>query len=182
MPTIPLDRVRAHIRQDETFDDAILETYVQAGIAAAEAYLETSLSRQEFDGEADVTSAGIITLNDNNVDNLQVLDEEGDLIECRQVGYSRYQVDLPACGGYLNDPFRYSDAPFRVRVRYQVGPSDADPLDPIIELGVLKFIAHVYSARGDESNNSGQVGLNSSVVSSGAAELWNMRKSIAFAS
>jgi hypothetical protein len=172
MSIIPLDLVRQHIRQDETIDNDLLSLYVEVAVVAAEEYCGRKFRTQRFDGELPVAN-GLLEMFDADARDLRLFDDDGNEIKITKIGRRRYRLGGGECSPY-------SEGRHSIRAIYDVGPLPNEPLDPVILAGCLKMIAHMYEFRGADSNTSGQVGLNSSVVSSGATEFWNLRKSIAF--
>lgn len=182
-PPAPLSRIRAHCRIDETYDDALLEAYWVAAIQAAEIYIGKPVTQRRFEGEVTISEAGRFKIPDADVADLEVTTIDGRPLQYRRVTGGRYLLEAdPACctptlGHY--GMAQYANASNRVLVNYRTGPGGSG-LDPLVEAGCLKFIAHMYENRGSEPTDSGQTGRNSSVITSGAVEFWNLLKSAAF--
>jgi hypothetical protein len=158
---LTMDAVRAHIKADDGDDDAVLSIYARAAIQAAEMHTGMRLSPGNVSDVVKEPYGNTFRLSS---------EPTGPVVAVITVNGQEQRYSVPASGKTVRLPFSVAPCGVGVEFRYRVGPADSEcgglvDTDPMIELGILKFIAHAWTNRGD--------GANAWATDSGASELWS---------
>ncbi len=169
--TLTLDTVREYLKLDQECEDATLSLYVQAAIKAAERTTGQALTPgwtvDVHEWPAERTQAFRLSATPNGAVVAKIF--VGGLIQHYPATVSGKQATLPVAVGC---------GVARVELRYRIGPPEElargllVDADPMIELGILKFVAHAYQCRGDDPNRW--------TTDSGALDLWRPLMTVAF--
>ena len=165
---LTMDAVREHIKLDAGDQDGLLKIYVDAAISAAERYTGRRMkpgrvvdSFQNPLGRMFKLSAepnGPVTARIHLPGHMKI-----EMLPKPEQRVAVLPVTL-GCGVAL------------LELDYATGPAcPSDGVinsDPMIELGVLKFVAHAFMNRGDSAGDW--------AVDSGAAQLWRSFRTIGF--
>lgn len=166
---ITLDTVRQHLRIDDGDDDAVMTIYTNAAIDAAERYTGRPIRAG--------TASEVVTQPMGSVFKLKG-EPTGPVTAVVDVGGRQMRYPAVASGGYARVPVTLECGVDSVEFQYPVGGNgecEADVLaasDPMTELGILQFIAHAWTNRGDAPNDW--------AVNSGAVRLWQSKRSAFF--
>lgn len=161
---LTLDAVRQHLKIDTTAEDAVLQIYLAAGIEAAERYTGRAVVGRVVTQRLEwKDGAAYAWLQYAPTGHVHVTIGDGAGRRLLPASIDGRRVFIPStfwCAPTVGD----------IQARYRVGPADGADGDPLIELGVLKFVAHAYGNRGDDPANWNQ--------DSGALACWRPYRSM----
>lgn len=165
---LTLDVLRSHVKADAGSQDDLLKLYASAAISAAERYTGRKLSPGDVVDRYWNPRAGAFKLSAKPSGPVTVRLYAGT--------YLLQQIMLNVSDGVVVLPATASCTVERVEATYRTGPCPEQggvlDADPMIELGVLKFVAHALMNRGDEPSDW--------AADSGAAALWRALRPINF--
>ena len=140
---LTIDTVRQHLKLDTTAEDALLTVYLDAGVQAAEQYTGRAVVSRTVTQRLEWRNGAAYAW-------LQYA-PSGHVYITSGDGAARRQIPASIDGRRVFIPSSFWCAAIAdVQARYRVGPIDGASVDPLIELGVLKFVAHAYGNRGDD--------------------------------
>lgn len=165
---LTLAKVRDHLKATPD-EDVVLGLYMDAAIEAAERYTGHKLKPGEQIDVIDQPYGNAFRLQAKPIGGVVARIPAG-------VSEQRYSVEVRSGMAYL--PFFIDGGIDRLELIYEVGPEPGQGDDVLvastglIELGILKFVAHAYAQRGDNPNDW--------ATDSGAASLWSPHRPLAF--
>lgn len=166
---LTLQSFRDHLKIDEGDEDGMLALYAAAAIEAAETFTGRVLKAgQRCDVIENPTGSCFpLKAEPSGPVSARVM------IDC---GVRQYPVTVTGNKAYL--PVELDCGATRLELCYRVGPPCEPGKDTLVagpammEMGILKFVAHAFTHRGDSPNDW--------AVDSGAVTLWNGYRSIVF--
>jgi hypothetical protein len=165
---LTMQTVRDHLRIDDGSEDSLLKIYTAAGIEAAERITGRRFSPGENSEVIENPMGSKFTLKSMPT---------GPVVATVTMGGQSHRYTVKATGRTVYTPFKLDCGVEMIEFKYRVGPSEvcgntlADA-PPMIELGILKFIAHAWVHRGDNPN--------AWPVDSGAIDLWSSYRPVFF--
>lgn len=164
---LTIDTLREHVKADAGDGDALLKLYADAALSAAERYTGRKLKPGEVTDRFWSPRSMAFKLSAKPSGPVTVRLYAGN--------YLLQQFVVNATDGVVALSAPGSCSIERVEANYRTGPCEAGGVvdaDPMIELGVMKFVAHAIMNRGDEPSDW--------AADSGAAALWRAFRPINF--
>ena len=148
-PVIDLVTLKAHLRVDHAFDDAVISAYLSAAMAYAQHYTGVAIGQQEVEVALDGFPSGAISLPlapASSVVSIVYVDEAAADQTLPNTAYAldNYGIShwvLAAAGSEW--PATYEAANV-VRVRYMAG---ASVLDAAVKAALMLLVGHLYENR-----------------------------------
>lgn len=163
---LTLALLQEHLGIDPGMDDAVITLYARAAVDAAESYTGRRLQPGDACDYVENPVGSVFATSAMPTGPVTARVHIGNQVLSYAARVVRGKVYLPVtldCGVSL------------LEICYRVGPECDDgsviaDADPMIELGILKFVAHAWAHRGDDPNVWAR--------DSGAISLWQGKRSL----